>query len=146
MRSYRIPIAVALAMLLLAACGESALESAEHDLETHFLAPLDDAGMDLTELTTCRLGGSSGTRAHLTVVMEIGSDRADVAAALSRTVDVIERDRPGSWIIQQDAGRPSTWVGSLEAADGGAVLGLTYNNVELGSDGPGLAWRNICDL
>jgi hypothetical protein len=133
--------------LLAAGCSGSPVDTVDSDLASHFLAPLESAGVSYTIENTCHLQRDADTDPwHLEVRVRIDGDRDRVARLLEAQDVVVATDRD-PMIIQQERGDPANgWNGVLDAGDGGSALALTYNNVVLDSVGEAGGWAEVCRL
>jgi hypothetical protein len=76
--------------------------------------------------------------------VQIDADADRVADILQAQVVVLVRDRD-PMIVQQDRGNATRgWNGVLEMPDGGAPLGLTYDDVTSGGLRDTGGWAEVC--
>jgi hypothetical protein len=131
--------------LLGAACAATAVESANAALTEHYLGPLGSAGIAFAVEDTCHLErGTTSEPWHLEVRVQVDADPARIADVLETQDVVLVRDR-APMTVQQDRGDPTQgWNGILQASDGGAQLGLTYNNVTPGGLAEAGGWAEVC--
>jgi hypothetical protein len=136
--------ALTAAALLAAGCTTTSVESVNTALAEHYLEPFDSAGILYTVVSTCHLERRAGSAWHLEIQVRLDADQGEVADILEEQGVVLRRDRD-PMVVQQQPGEPDRgWNGALESSDGGARLGLTYDNVE--PDGPAEVggWAEVC--
>jgi hypothetical protein len=114
-------------------------------LEDRYLEPLRSADIDLTVENTCHLQRATDAEPwHLDIRVQVDADAGRVADILEAQDVVLHRDRD-PMMVQQDRGHATRgWNGVLETSEGGAMLGLTYNNVRSGGLGEAGGWAEVC--
>jgi hypothetical protein len=88
--------------------------------------------------------GASEESWHFEVQLQIDADPGEVADILEAQGVALRRDRD-PMVVQQEPGEPALgWNGAIGSSDGGAMLGLTFNNDT--PDGPAEVggWAEVC--